>query len=82
MPTDPEAWPELEPVYADLPGFDVDLVAARDPEDLPEPARRVLAFIEAETGRPIELVSVGPGRAENVLFPDAVGSGVGRVAPP
>jgi adenylosuccinate synthase len=67
MPTEPAAWAELVPVYAELPGFDADLRAARSPDDLPATARDYVERISAWMGLPIELVSVGPGRDENVV---------------
>jgi len=78
MPTDAASWAELEPVYESLPGFSEELANARTPEDLPPAARRFLSFVEARTGRPIELVSVGPGRNENVLFAPRAGGRDGR----
>jgi adenylosuccinate synthase len=68
MPTDATAWSSLTPVYEALPGFTEDVGAARTPEELPTNARRLLDFIEVKTGVPIELVSVGPGRDENVEY--------------
>ena len=68
MPTEPAAWTELVPVYAELPGFDADLRAARSPDDLPATARDYIERVSAWTGLPIEIVSVGPGRDENVRY--------------
>jgi adenylosuccinate synthase len=67
MPTEPAAWSALVPVYAELPGFTEDLRAARRMGDLPATARDYVERISAWTGLPIELVSVGPGRDENVV---------------
>jgi adenylosuccinate synthase len=81
MPGVSDAWPESTPVYESLPGFTEDISAARTPADLPANARRLLAFIEAAVERPIELVSVGPGREENVRFPARTDGAPRRTSP-
>ena len=68
MPTSPAAWHEAVPRYLDLPGFDEDISAARRPEDLPRNARAFVERIAAEVDLPLRLVSVGPGRDENVMY--------------
>lgn len=68
MPSEPASWTEARPVYEDLPGFDADLRGCRRPEDLPRTARQFVARISNWTRLPVEIVSVGPGRDENVDF--------------
>jgi adenylosuccinate synthase len=58
---------ECEPVYEDLPGWDEDIRKARARDQLPAAARDYLARIEAETGLPISMVSVGSEREEFFL---------------
>jgi adenylosuccinate synthase len=57
------------PEYEELPGFDLDLTACRNAEDLPREARDYLAFIADFVGVPVKLVGVGPDR-EQVIWLD------------
>ena len=54
--------------YVELPGFSEDIGECRTEDDLPQPAREYLAFIERETGVPVKLVGVGPGREQMVAL--------------
>ena len=49
-----------------MEGWQSDLSDARTLDDLPAPARRYVARLEALVGVPIELVSVGPDRAQTL----------------
>ena len=51
----------------ELPGWREDLGECRTPSDLPQAAREYLRFIAEQTGAPVMLVGVGPGR-EQVLW--------------
>src|SRR5689334_7244240 len=57
------------PEYEELPGFDEDLTACRNAEDLPREARDYLGFIAEFVGVPVRLVGVGPDR-EQVVWLD------------
>jgi adenylosuccinate synthase len=57
-----------QPVYETLPGWRTDIRAIRRYADLPEAAHRYLSRIEALTGIPIQIVSVGPGRNETMVL--------------
>ncbi len=57
-----------KPVYESLPGWRTDIRAIRRYEALPELARQYLERIEALTGVPIHIVSVGPGREETIVL--------------
>jgi len=52
--------------YVELPGWSEDIGEARSVEDLPENARRYLAFVEEFIGVPVVLIGVGPGREQTV----------------
>ncbi|MFD2248040.1 adenylosuccinate synthase [Pontibacter ruber] len=52
----------LEPVYAELPGWKVDLNLIDSIEDLPEAFNNYLSFVEEHLQVPITIVSVGPDR--------------------
>jgi adenylosuccinate synthase len=57
-----------KPVYETLPGWKKDIRGIRNHADLPEMARQYLARIEALTGVPIQIISVGPGRDETIVL--------------
>jgi adenylosuccinate synthase len=57
------------PEYEELPGFDLDLTACRNADDLPQEARDYLGFIADFVGVPVRLVGVGPDR-EQVIWLD------------
>ncbi|OGK13494.1 hypothetical protein A3A93_01370 [Candidatus Roizmanbacteria bacterium RIFCSPLOWO2_01_FULL_38_12] len=58
----------LKPHYVDLPGFDGRQVQkAKRFDELPENAKKFLAFIQRQVGLPITIVSTGPNR-EDVVF--------------
>ena len=54
----------VEPVYETLPGWQESTEDARSLEDLPTAARRYLDRIEALTGTPVQMVSVGTRRSQ------------------
>ncbi|MEA2177402.1 MAG: adenylosuccinate synthase [Solirubrobacteraceae bacterium] len=56
--------------YTELPGWQEDLGACRQPSDLPQAARDYLAFIEEYLNVPIALVGVGPGRDQVIWMGD------------
>ncbi|MDL2286364.1 adenylosuccinate synthase [Desulfococcaceae bacterium OttesenSCG-928-F15] len=56
-----------EPVYETLPGWKEDISGILDYENLPENAKKYLARIEALSGVPISIISVGPGREETII---------------
>lgn len=51
-----------KPVLSRMPGWKCDISQAKKIEDLPEPARRYVEFVESEIGVRITNVSVGPRR--------------------
>ena len=52
--------------YVELPGWSEDIGELRSEEDLPENARRYLAFVEEFIGVPVVMIGVGPGREQTV----------------
>jgi adenylosuccinate synthase len=52
--------------YVDLPGWSEDIGQVRSEGDLPENARRYLAFVEEFIGVPVVMIGVGPGREQTV----------------
>jgi adenylosuccinate synthase len=57
----------VEPIYETLPGWSEEIDETTGREDLPENAMRYLAFIEKTLQVPVEIVSVGPRRAQTLL---------------
>ncbi|MFO0860124.1 MAG: adenylosuccinate synthase [Phycisphaerales bacterium] len=56
----------VEPVYTELPGFSEEIGAARSRTELPARARSYVEFIEQAVGVPVDIVSVGPDRAQTI----------------
>ncbi|HEX7940709.1 MAG TPA: adenylosuccinate synthase [Gemmatimonadaceae bacterium] len=52
--------------YVELPGWSEEIGEARSEDDLPENARRYLAFVEEFLGVPVVMIGVGPGREQTV----------------
>ncbi|MBL8858578.1 MAG: adenylosuccinate synthase [Planctomycetes bacterium] len=53
---------EIEPVWAQHPGWSEDITGVRRFEDLPQNARNYVEWLEREVGAPIVMLSVGPAR--------------------
>lgn len=56
----------IEPVYRDFKGWKTDISVCRTYESLPAEIKDYIAFIENETGVPIDIVSVGPDREATI----------------
>lgn len=61
----------LEPIYEELPGWDEDISSARSLDDMPANAQNYVAALEAMTGVPFCLVSVGPERQQTIVLRQA-----------
>ncbi len=57
----------LSPVYKELKGWNKDLTALNNPEQMPQELNDYISFIEKETGVPISIVSVGPDRTQTLI---------------
>ncbi len=57
----------VKPIFRDFPGFSEDISGIREFGALPENAQNLLLCIEQETETSIRMISVGPGRTENIL---------------
>ena len=57
----------VTPVYKEFPGWKTPLSGLRRYEDFPEAFKKYIAYIEAETGVRIKIVSVGPDREATVV---------------
>ena len=67
LPLGPTELAPYTPVYEELPGWEADLTSARQWDDLPSEAQHYIRRIEALTGLPIRMVSVGPERDQIVV---------------
>jgi len=54
----------VKPVYEELAGFEEDITAVREFEDLPAAAQAYIVAIEQRVGVPVTMISVGPGREQ------------------
>ena len=58
----------LEPIYAELPGWKESTVGARSLDDLPENARAYIRYIEEAVEVPVDIISTGPDREETITL--------------
>jgi adenylosuccinate synthase len=64
--------------YVELPGWSEPIGEARSEAELPENARRYLAFVEELVGVPVALVGVGPGREQTIWTAAGLETASGR----
>ena len=67
FPASLEDLAKCEPVYEELEGWKDDLTSVEKYEDLPENAKKYIARIEELVGVSIDMVSVGPNRAQTII---------------
>ena len=58
---------KAKPIFETLPGFKCDIRGIKDFNKLPKEAQDYVLFIEKEIGKPITMVSNGPGR-EDIIY--------------
>ena len=56
----------VEPVYAELPGWKTDMTKMTNEAEFPEAFKNYLAFLEERLGVAIKIVSVGPDREQTI----------------
>ena len=57
----------IKPVYKEFKGWKCDVSKCRTYEELPQELKDYISFIEAETGVPVDTISVGPDRSETIF---------------
>lgn len=57
----------LEPVYAELPGWKNDLTRLNDWSEMPDALSNYVSFLESKLNVPITIVSVGPDRTQTLM---------------
>ncbi|MDQ1731973.1 MAG: adenylosuccinate synthase [Pseudonocardiales bacterium] len=73
MPMTQAEFAKAMPIYETFPGWDEDISAARDIEDLPKNARDYISAIETMIGARISVIGVGPGRDQSIVVHDLLG---------
>ncbi len=68
FPSDIRSVSRLEPIYEECEGWEEDINGVREKEALPQSTHRFLARIEALVQLPIDMISVGPERAETIII--------------
>ncbi|MCW2279514.1 adenylosuccinate synthase [Heliophilum fasciatum] len=68
FPASLEDLAECEPVYEELPGWMADTTGCRSMADLPENARRYVERVEELAGCPVDILAVGPDRAQTIVL--------------
>ncbi len=58
---------EIKPIYKEFKGWNCDICNVRKYEDFPVEFKEYVEFIEAQTGVPIKVISVGPDREETIV---------------
>lgn len=67
FPPDAHDLSVAEPIYETLPGFGEEIASCTDRAALPANAARYVAFVEQQVGLPVEVLSVGPDRAQTMI---------------
>lgn len=58
---------EIEPVYAELPGWKTDMTVMKSADEFPSQFNDYINFLEKELNVPICVVSVGPDRLQTII---------------
>jgi adenylosuccinate synthase len=67
-PMGAEAFADCEPIYIDMPGWQTSTVGICDYKTLPVNAKAYLKKIEEIVATPIDIISTGPQRDENIIL--------------
>ncbi len=67
-PVGAEAFETCEPVYIDMPGWQDSTVGITDYAQLPAEAKAYLDKLQEVVGTPIDIISTGPDRDENIIL--------------
>ena len=57
----------VNPIYETIPGWETDVTKAKKLSDFPPGARRYLDRVAELVGKPVEVISVGPGRDQTIF---------------
>ena len=67
LPLGPADLSPFEPIFEDLPGWDVDVSMLRNWRNLPDEAQDYIKAIEKVAGVPVTIISVGPERDQVII---------------
>jgi adenylosuccinate synthase len=70
VPSDQADVAKAKPVYVELPGWTEDISICKTWDELPENAKNYVRFIEDFVKVPVDLISVGPERTNNIIKGD------------
>ncbi len=76
LPMGADSLAGCEPEYIEVPGWEVSTVGARSLDELPENARAYLRLIEEITEVPVDMISTGAERDENIILRHPFDAGV------
>ena len=68
MPSNIRLAEKAKPAYEEVPGWQEEIVNARNIDDLPQQARDYIKRIEDISETPVSIISVGPARDETMLL--------------
>ncbi|MEO5348049.1 MAG: adenylosuccinate synthase [Magnetococcus sp. YQC-3] len=68
MPANPAILDVCEPVYEEMPGWTESTAEARHFADLPQAAQDYIRKLEALSGLPVDILSVGPDREQTIVL--------------
>ncbi len=57
----------LQPVYKEFPGWDIDLTGIKREDEFPGELSNYISYLESELNVPITIVSVGPDREQTIV---------------
>jgi adenylosuccinate synthase len=66
FPQNPQLLERAKPIYEYFPGWKEDLTKIVNLKDLPRNVTNYIDFVSGETGLPIDVISVGPGREQTL----------------
>ncbi|HEA54012.1 adenylosuccinate synthetase, partial [Marinobacter antarcticus] len=63
-----DSYKNIEPIYAELPGWSESTFGLTTLAQLPENARAYIQFLEKQIEAPIDIISTGPDRVETIIL--------------
>ena len=72
FPCDADDLRRVKPIYETYAGWDTDLTNTTNYDEFPQAAKDYVARIAELVGVPVEVVSVGPDRAQTIVLTDSV----------
>jgi adenylosuccinate synthase len=66
MPYHQSEFHKARPIFEEVPGWKTDISECTEPDQLPKAAQDYVRLIEKQTGVPVSIIGVGPGRRQYV----------------